>query len=300
MPSTLEDSVERENKYEDHSGIDIKAYANPYDALITACNNEPIQIQNRYEMHRTTRNTQQKMSLLSPDFPGLILDPILRKLLDHTIEPRFEDPRNCLVFWARPPIHIKELIGEIQKKLRDLAPNSLTPPEIATILKSLTPSLPTITDYTYIHRSLLYKPVLSFDGAAVALSFLPGPLPPSHQSSNLPEPLPEETTNETYTYHHLRRSLYALSSQSVTVASRYIVPSSHITLSRFVTEKDHDSAQKLERWVSEIEAMNVWLKQEYWGEKGEWIVGQEKGLECRKGALWYGGGGECVMIGKGF
>jgi hypothetical protein len=29
-------------------------------------------------------------------------------------------------------------------------------------------------------------------------------------------------------------------------------------------------------------------------------VGEEKGLEFRKGALWYGAGGETVLLGKGF
>jgi hypothetical protein len=28
-------------------------------------------------------------------------------------------------------------------------------------------------------------------------------------------------------------------------------------------------------------------------------VGQEKGLDCRQGTLWYGGG-ETIRIGKGF
>jgi hypothetical protein len=33
--------------------------------------------------------------------------------------------------------------------------------------------------------------------------------------------------------------------------------------------------------------------------KAEWLVGDGKGLDCREGALWYGGG-QTVRLGKGF
>ena len=59
-------------------------------------------------------------------------------------------------------------------------------------------------------------------------------------------------------------------------------------------------------WLRKIEDVNVWLRETYWPkegeerrEDGEWIVGQEKGLDCRQGTLWYGGG-ETVRIGMGF
>ena len=90
----------------------------------------------------------------------------------------------------------------------------------------------------------------------------------------------------------------------------------------------------MERWVKEIEGVNEWLKGELWprgeggklrrgrpegdaegvGEEGgagmegeqewipeggEWVVGEGKGLDLRKGVLWYGGG-ETVRLGKGF
>src|SRR6187402_254503 len=38
---TLETADSR-NKFEDLSGVDITAYANPYDALIDACENDPV------------------------------------------------------------------------------------------------------------------------------------------------------------------------------------------------------------------------------------------------------------------
>ena len=83
-------------------------------------------IQARYSTHRTTRNTQQKAKLLSSDFSGLILDPILQRLEDPSIEPGFQDPRNCLVFWARPPAHIRSLVDGIQQQLLALAPRTFS------------------------------------------------------------------------------------------------------------------------------------------------------------------------------
>lgn len=63
---------------------------------------------------------------------------------------------------------------------------------------------------------------------------------------------------------------------------------------------------KVKNLVEKIEEINAWLEKEYWpreGEEiragGEWIVGEEKGLDCRRGTLWYGGG-ETVRLGKGF
>jgi len=80
-------------------------------------------MQARYSTHRTTRNGQQKEKLLAKDFSGLIIDPILLRLEDQTIEPGFTDPRHCLVFWARPPAHIRALVHMTQHELLALAPS---------------------------------------------------------------------------------------------------------------------------------------------------------------------------------
>jgi hypothetical protein len=59
-------------------------------------------------------------------------------------------------------------------------------------------------------------------------------------------------------------------------------------------------------FIEKLDEINEWLEDEYWPKKGreriengEWIVGQEKGLDCREGTLWYGGG-NTVRIGRGF
>lgn len=184
--------------------------------------------------------------------------------------------------------------------------------------------------------------MLSYDSSAIALSFVPAAgeaRPPSNAglSSDIDNPDPAEIETrqgDAFTYHHLRRSLYELStSGGVEVASRYTVPSAHLTIARFVSQEDisispqersEDSAQaqpdeydakgiivdskKVFQLIEKIEDINAWLKEEYWpkegqlGERikegGEWIVGEERGLDCRKGTLWYGGG-ETVRLGKG-
>lgn len=76
-------------------------------------------------LHRTTRNAQQKAKMLDQDFLGINIDPILLRLHNPSIEPGYVDPRHCLVFWARPPQHVKDLILRVQKELLTVAPSKL-------------------------------------------------------------------------------------------------------------------------------------------------------------------------------
>ena len=185
--------------------------------------------------------------------------------------------------------------------------------------------------------------MLSYDSSAIALSFVPAAGEARRPSRSglasdidILGPAEVETRqDDAFTYHHLRRSLYELSaSGGVQVASRYTVPSAHLTIARFVSQEDisispqeraDDTApdqldaagaggvildrKRVEKLIERIESINTWLMEEYWPkesqqgecikEGGEWIVGEEKGLDCRKGTLWYGGG-ETVRLGKGF
>ncbi|KAK4539673.1 hypothetical protein LTR36_010436 [Oleoguttula mirabilis] len=308
--------------FEDLSGSTTPSSSdNPYQGLIEACQHDHAQIQARYNTHRTNRNAQQREKLLAPGFSGVTVDEILAKLDDPTIEPGFEDWRHCLVFWARPPEKVRLLIAEIQRRLLQVAPtlwttpslnlhmtaleitHSLTAEEIDALVKIMLPSLPDVTGYTFGHRARLVKPVVSYDAQALALSFLPAAGEPGRSANG-----------DTYTYHHLRRDLHSQAQATgVTVASRYVIPSAHLTIARFITKRDFEGLDggkvdhaKMEKLVTTIGEVNQWLEAEYWPsadgirEGGEWIVGEDKGLECRKGALWYGSGGETVHLGKGF
>ena len=188
--------------------------------------------------------------------------------------------------------------------------HSLTSPEIATLVSQFaTPALEAMANYTQAHRARLVKPLLSYDSQALALSFLPAAGEPrgTVSSSSLSDPESKVPDSDAYTYHHLRRDLFAQATRAgVKVGSRYVVPSAHLTIARFVKRQDFD----VERFVKVIEGVNEWLINEFWpqgnGGKGgikqggEWVVGDEKGLEVRKGTLWYGGGGETVTLGEGF
>lgn len=179
--------------------------------------------------------------------------------------------------------------------------HSLTDPEIYNIIDALGPkAIAEMTDYTYSHRARLIKPTLSYDGAAIALSFLPAAGEDLLSSGRSKE-------DDAFTYHHLRRDLFNIAKATgVSVDSRYVVPSSHITLGRFLVQGDHNTPEKMARFLDLIEEINTWLGSEFYpkdgaerNEKAEWIVGQEKGLDFRKGTLWYGGG-TTVRLGKGF
>lgn len=73
-----------------------------------------------------TRNSQQRDKFLSSDFKEVLIDPFLLRLEDPSIEPGFTDPRNCLVFWARPPEHVLKLANYLQSLLKEAAPSTST------------------------------------------------------------------------------------------------------------------------------------------------------------------------------
>ena len=173
--------------------------------------------------------------------------------------------------------------------------HSKTAAEIEHLVNTMDGKISEITDFTYDHRARLIKPMLSYDAAAIALSFLPA------AGEGL---LGKKAANaDSYTYHHLRRDMYGLcKSSGVEVTSRYVVPSSHLTIARFVTQKDILSnddqsvdLRKVEGLVKKLEEINAELRSKYWTEdslksEGSWTVGEEKGLVYRKGTLWYGDG----------
>ncbi|KAH0613447.1 uncharacterized protein H6S33_005333 [Morchella sextelata] len=289
----------------------------PYDTLIDACHDSPALIQRAYETHRTSRNAHQGAQLLAPSFAGMSVDPILQELVHAAGTQRIPeleqagrekrrqdeiDTRNCLTFWARPTAAVREMVGEVQGRLRKLCSDiwlmpldnlhltvleiahSRTRPEIDAITALLRPTLPLMVNLpsASAHRAVLIRPMLSFDSAALAISFVP-----------------EAATPESaYTYHHLRRDFYQAAVDSgAACGSRYTVPSAHITVARFVTGggvEDWDVGRR-EAWVSGIERINAWIEREW--SRVRWVVGEERGVEFRRGLLWYGGG-DAVAVGK--
>lgn len=318
-------AADASNKLEDLSGATLQPGENPYSALIDACHHDPQEIQRLYSAHRTSRNAQQKARFLAADFQGLSIDQAILRLERPHIQPGFRDERNCFVFWARPPDHIVRLAARLQELLRKAAPGmwlmpthrmhmtalevafSKTPEEIGALVDALRGAIPGITSHPHLHRARLVKPLVSYDTSALAVSFLPSSgeeaLSPAPTSPDAPAG--SITQGDGYTYHHLRRDVFDMVRRAgVQVASRYQVPSAHITLGRFLDEADHDTPEKRRLFVEAIDAMNEWLEREVWDNKeagfvGEWVVGHERGLDARSGSLWYGGG-RTIMLGEGF
>ncbi|KAG5916407.1 hypothetical protein E4U61_003649 [Claviceps capensis] len=314
------------DRLQDLSGLILQPGENPYTALINACQDDPEAIQILYSVHRTRRNAQQKAKFLASDFQGLSIDQTLLKLERPLSYPGFRDERHCLVFWARPPNHIIRLACRLQDILQDTAPGiwlmppdrmhmtvlevafSKTPQEIASQVATLRDAIPAITSHTHLHRARLVKPMISYDTSAFALSFLPASREPRVSPAPTAPDVPARTITQgdAYTYHHLRREVFEkVQGAGLQVESRYQVPSAHITLGRFLDERDHDTPEKRARWVDAVDDWNAWLENQIWdrGEGGEfigeWVVGQERGLDARNGALWYGGG-RSIMVGEGF
>lgn len=183
--------------------------------------------------------------------------------------------------------------------------HSKTPQEIEQLVEQIQDKAPAITDYTYDHRARLIKPLIGFDASALALSFVPAAGEGLHAGRTLDD--------DKYTYHHLRRDVFGLLRDAgMQVDSRYVVPSSHLTIGRFITTQDttdggSSDPSKMKALVEKIEEINSWLQKEFWPEHndgkipdgGEFNVGEETGLHCRRGTLWYGDGEE-VHRGKGY
>lgn len=206
--------------------------------------------------------------------------------------------------------------------------------ETAALVDAMRPLLATLTDLpadlaarTPGRRARLVKPVLTYDAAAVALSYLPAAGEGEGGSRG------RDGGADAYSYHHLRRELWdiasvtssrnsaasvasaraetdrlpsdsststsTITSKGVPIASRYTVPSAHMTIARFITPQGTEG--RMPAFVAAVEAANAWLESNVWtdvGAGGEWVVGEERGLDCRVGTLWYGGG-ETVRIGRG-
>ena len=174
--------------------------------------------------------------------------------------------------------------------------HSKTPEEIGQMLEMMRPKLLEICGYASNHPARLVKPMLAYDGAAIALTFLPA------AGEEAPEGLRHQ---DSFTYHHLRRDVYDLcKGTGVEVASRYVVPSAHLTIARFVNQDLHRDG-KVPVLIELLESINDDLRRKFWGdEKGDgsvtaqWIVGEEKSIDCRVWTVWYGGG-ESAYVAEG-
>ena len=193
--------------------------------------------------------------------------------------------------------------GEIQELLDELGGRTVTLDARFGDEQEPRPLIDALTNRPHdLHAhsgALLAAPRVSYDAHALALSFLPVPLPCT----------PEDRGGSGHTYHHLRRDIHALLREhapDVRVRSRYAVPSAHLTIARFVggcgSGEGIDGgggARLLQRVVAAVDGVNEELERGLWGEDGgQWSVGEEVGLDLRAGECWYGAGWS-VAVGRG-
>ncbi|KAJ2977969.1 hypothetical protein NQ176_g4077 [Zarea fungicola] len=276
-----------QSRVEDLSGLGLSPGGNPYAAFIDACQDNHSEIQSRYEAHRTTRNSQQKDRFLSAEYQKLELDQHLFRIVHPNVEPGFRDERNCFVIWARPPDHTIRLALQVQEMLKEAAK----------------------IDRSMVDASTLHALDCAGSGNVQEskrdfvdnISWEVRTSPPAVDDDD-PEGVAQ---SDSYTYHHLRRDVFnQIQHSGLEVGSRYQVPSAHITLGRYVSNEDHDTPEKRKAWIETLENINKWLAENIWDNSsadyiGEWVVGQETGLDARSGVLWYGGG-RTIQMGEGF
>ena len=161
--------------------------------------------------------------------------------------------------------------------------HSKTAEEIEALKEQVAPVAGQVVEYTKAstRKARLIRPMIGFDASALALSFVPA-----------------AGERDDFSYHHLRRDVFdVLTEAGVKVDSRYVVPSAHLTIGRFITRGDFETeakldAGKMERFVSAIDEVNQWLQEKYWKDeqRGGWTVGEGDGIVLRWGTVWYGGG----------
>ena len=171
-----------------------------------------------------------------------------------------------------PPLNLHATAMEIT--------HSLTEQEIDSLVETLEPHTAEIADYTFDHRARLVKPMVSYDAQALALSFLPA----VGEGSRSVE-------DDTFTYHHLRRDLFTnIQATGVKIASRYVTPSAHLTIGRFITKRDFETEDgqvdhsKVKRFIETIDEINEWLQREHWPKDGEIKDGERMDRRARKGS----------------
>ncbi|KAL4957440.1 hypothetical protein BDW69DRAFT_180638 [Aspergillus filifer] len=220
----------------------------------------------------------------------------------------FADHRHNLNVYARPPEHISELVARTQLMiLNDSRSLWIPPPESLHVTTLEIASSRTKEEIDALasrlvedgtaqklvnfipdnkRRVRLINPIVSFDDSAIALSFLPvasGPEDITSRSTTEQDEAPTGTATanstslarhsdrENYTYHHLRRDLASTVLESgVPLAARYVVPSAHITIARFVEPdkfwwRDGEfDRERVAKFVHCVGVINQGLRKNHW------------------------------------
>ncbi|KII89997.1 hypothetical protein PLICRDRAFT_75040, partial [Plicaturopsis crispa FD-325 SS-3] len=209
----------------------------------------------------------------------LRIDPILSSILARSPPDFSLDKRHNLTVWTRPCRDVRALVLEAQGKLQRATNNakgiwyppasalhmtvleignSFTPETLSPLITALRPHVASLTALPS-DPITLDAPLLTYDASGLALSFLP-------------------LTNA---YHRLRARLWAeVRAAGIDAKSRYVAPSAHVTIARFVEGGVGVGREELVGILDGVkEDVAKW--------KGEWRL---ESLEVRAGNNWYGGG----------
>lgn len=250
---------------------------NPYTKLRTEYNCPEAE-----ESFRQKRNKENFHQLTQ--CPELTPDPILKQVIESGPD---SDTRHNLGIVARPTEEIREFIKDIQESILDSISSqtsrkclfaipepwlhmtcqeichSTTAHHVNTLVQQLEPFLSEILEVADSNLTL-YKPLVSFDEKAIALSFISKP--PTNQS-HYRELLYDKITTET---------------PGLAPKSRYSNPSAHITIVRFIDKPD---PTEIKRLLDRVASINDHLSDN----SLTWVFNPGT-CEAHYGTTWYGKG----------
>ena len=214
----------------------------------------------------------------------MVVDDVLAQMVrtgNWTLDQRYN-----FSFVARPSPLVKALIDRLQRRLLSLAgadglwcpsPSALhctiyevthsrTAEQLEAVLERVRVRQAGLFDLP-LSSVTLDPPLVNFDTAAVALTFLP--------------------CDDTYTFHHLRRDVYArVADIGLAWTGRYIAPTAHITIARFIDGGfPSRPGLSMPQWVDGLEQLRAECR--HWD--GRWVL-SEGFAEVSTGRSWYGSG----------
>lgn len=229
---------------------------------------------------RQKRNAESLKAL--KEKPELHPDPILKEVIERGPEV---DNRHNLGIVARPPKTVCQFIENLQATIVSSIsdPDALFPipeswlhltaleichtkpaDEVEHMARSMTPALSKALEVAD-SKLTLYKPMVSFDQRAIALSFISKP-----------------PTSQTVYREALFNVVQDNTPPDVSPSSRYSAPSAHVTIIRFIDNLDPAQVQSL---ISTIQSTN----KDILDSPIEWEF-KPGTSQCHYGRTWYGKG----------
>lgn len=284
-------------------------------AAATEATTAAAHVRSLYAEHRSRRQDEQRLRLLEAASNigqhGLMPDARLA-----SEQARLDDPRLGVTVVARPPAHIFQAIRELQDEVAALVqatPSAkalsgalywMAPPSflhmtvvewvsaeignaaqvrhvVDTLQGKGAEALDALTGL-YAHTVCLVEPTVSFDAAAIAISFLPA-------SSDAPEGAHDYAMYRTAKIKQVQdiAAKYGLPAPK----PRYLLPSAHITVARVCRPlHENSSIPFLVEGLDRI--TRSWHERH--GSSLRWPIHACQ-LEVMHGQVWYGGGQRTVI-----